>query len=133
MLPYWRFHGLAFGPGDSKPSLPCTFRSWARKIAEKFAELRVRSQVIKEMANIYIGRHIQDLGRRSHVLKLRASPAAGTLQDQFRAHIESRVDEYPEDTFGQEHGAVPETIRDLAKKQMCETGISNTKRAHMDT
>ena len=88
------------------------------KIVEKFAELRVRSQVIKEMANIYIGRHIQDLGRRSHVLKLCASPPAGTLHDQFRAHIESRVnEEYPEDTFGEEHGAVPEKIQKLAEKQ----------------
>ena len=42
-------------------------------IVEKFAELRVRSQVVKELANIYIERQLQDLGEREHVLKLHAN------------------------------------------------------------
>ena len=37
-------------------------------IVDKFAELRVRSQVVKELANMYIERHVHDLGNREHVL-----------------------------------------------------------------
>ena len=58
-------------------------------IADKFSELRVRSQVVKEMANIYIERHVHDLGEREHVLKLHPSACQGTLREQFRAHAPS--------------------------------------------
>ena len=40
-------------------------------IVDKYAQLRVRSQVVKELANIYIQRHVHDLGEREHTLKLR--------------------------------------------------------------
>ena len=39
-------------------------------IVDRFAALRIRPQVVKELANIYIERHVQDLGQRGHVLKL---------------------------------------------------------------
>ena len=35
-----------------------------------YRELHVRSKVVKEMANIYIQAHVQDLGKRPEVLKL---------------------------------------------------------------
>ena len=80
-------------------------------VVDKFAELRVRSQVIKDMAMIYISRHIADLGQRENILKLCGSPVQGSLQEQFKAHINSRVDEaYPSAEFGTPEGAVPETI-----------------------
>ena len=61
-------------------------------VVDKYAELHVRSQVVKGMANIYIGRHIADLATRPHVLKLRGDLAEGSLQQRFKEHIESRVD-----------------------------------------
>ena len=39
---------------------------------DKYEELLVRSRVVKEMANIYIQKHLQDLGECPHVLKLHA-------------------------------------------------------------
>ena len=65
-------------------------------VADKFAELRVRSQVVKDMANIYIERHIADLSTRPHVLKLLADRPGASLKERFKAHIDRRVDaEYP--------------------------------------
>ena len=80
-------------------------------VVDKFAELRVRSQVVKDMANIYIRRHIADLSTRPHVLKLRADMPGASLQERFKAHIDSRVDaEYPPEHFDTAAGAVPEAI-----------------------
>ena len=80
-------------------------------------ELRVRSRVVKAMANIYMERHIQDLGKRPHVLKLAQTSIAPStdVQDctlgQIRAHIEARVNaEYPAADFGGAEGAVPQAI-----------------------
>ena len=80
-------------------------------VVDKFAELRVRSQVIKDMANIYIQRHIADLAKRSLKLKLQ-SPEQPDLQQRFKDHIDRRVDaEYPPEEFGKPEGSVPEAIK----------------------
>ena len=85
-------------------------------IVDKFAELRVRSQVVKDMANIYIQRHVQDLGDRPQVFKLHVSASSGNLAQQFRTHIEHRVNEqYPVKEFGTTEGVVPAQIRALAR------------------
>eukprot|EP00973_Karenia_brevis_P018443 2528811-Karenia_brevis.AAC.1 len=70
-------------------------------VVDKYAELRTRSQVVKEMANIHIERHMQDLGKRINGLELKASNQHACLADRFREHIERRVDaEYPAKEFG---------------------------------
>ena len=64
----------------------------------KYRELTVRSAVVKYMANIYMERHIKDLGQRPHVLKLLQVPTEGRqvgaddIEGRIRAHIEARVD-----------------------------------------
>ena len=84
-------------------------------VVDKYAELKIRSQVVKDMANIYIERHVHDLGNRSHVLKLHPAAKSGNLREQFRVHIEKRVDElYPPGEFGGTDGAVLPQIRRLA-------------------
>ena len=37
---------------------------------QQYRELRVRSRVVKHMADLYMRRHVQDLGERPRVLKL---------------------------------------------------------------
>ena len=93
-----------------------------------FRELRVRSRVVKRMANIYMERHIQDLGNRPHVLKLAqvsATPSVGTpetTREQIRAHIEARVDAtYPETEFGGAEGAVPQLILEMLEGDNAES------------
>ena len=69
-------------------------------VVSKYAELRVRSQVVKYLAHIYIERHVQYLGERSHVLKLHPAASSGNLREQFRTHIVKRVGEiYPPDVL----------------------------------
>ena len=81
---------------------------------QKYPELKVRSQVVKDMANIYIERHVHDLGDRSHVLKLHPAATSGDLREQFRTHIDNRVDDmYPPGEFGGPEGAVVPPIRFL--------------------
>ena len=76
-------------------------------------ELLVRSEMVKGMANIYIQRHLQDLGERPHVLKLHASRDHDNLADRFKEHIDRRVDaEYPAAQFGGERGGIPKTIKE---------------------
>ena len=88
-----------------------------KDMTKQYRELRVRSRVVKAMANIYMERHIQDLGRRPGVLKLvqvAAQPGSERpecTREQIRAHIQARVSaEYPEEKFGGDDGAVPEGI-----------------------
>ena len=73
-----------------------------QQASQKYRELTVRSKVIKHMANIYMERHIQDLGQRPRVLKLLpydGTPIGsdtGDIAGRLRAHIDARVDaEYP--------------------------------------
>ena len=89
---------------------------------KNYRELSVRSRVVKGMANIYMERHVQDLGQRHRVLKLLkstaddscgASSAASTIS-RLRRHIEARVDaEYPKEEFGSEDGAIPRQICEM--------------------
>ena len=90
--------------------------------ADKYLVLKVRSRKVKEMANIYIQRHIQDLGARPHVLKLQARPNSDVAA-RFKEHIENRVNaHYPESHFGSEEGAVPQLLRDaIAEQQKSKT------------
>ena len=90
----------------------------------KYRELTVRSAVVKYMANIYMERHIKDLGQHPHVLKLLQVPTEGRQVDaedsegRLRAHIEARVDaEYPKATFGSPEGAIPQPILEMIRAQ----------------
>ena len=85
---------------------------------DKYEELLVRSAMVKGMANIYIQRHLQDLGERPHVLKLHASKDHDNLADRFKEHINRRVDaEYPAAQFGGSRGGIPKTIKEAVLDQ----------------
>ncbi len=74
-------------------------------------ELKVRSRVVKEMANLYVENQLADLLREDSVIKLLAE-RRGDLRDQFREHIALRVEaENPDAEHGGEDGAVPQRIR----------------------
>ena len=95
--------------------------------AQQYRELRVRSKIVKGIANLYMERHVQDLGQRPRVLKL--PKASGTTvvatevtgncgAEQIRAHIQARVDtEYPDAEFGSTDGAVPQQIMAMLRAQ----------------
>ena len=93
----------------------------AQKDASKhYRELRVRSRVVKAMANIYMERHVQDLAKRPLVLKLAQTATEArdgvqpSVREQLQAHIVARVDaEYPEAAFGGAHGGVPQRILEM--------------------
>ena len=90
-------------------------------LVKKFKELHVRSQIVKQMANIYIQRHIGDLGERPHVLKLCVSDA-GSVKQRMAMHIEKRVDsEYPPSEFGCPQGKAPQAFIDMVKAQEVES------------
>ena len=69
-----------------------------QQASQKYRELTVRSAVVKHMANIYMERHIKDLGQRPRVLKLLpydetlSEIGNGDIAARLRAHIETRVD-----------------------------------------
>ena len=76
------------------------------------------------MASIYMGNHVQDLGRRFNALKLAKSPTADNargngeqlpIEQQMRNRIEARVNaECPAaDGFGEPGGAIPQQIRGM--------------------
>ena len=87
---------------------------------KQYRELRVRSKIVKGMANVYMQRHIQDLAQRPHVLKLlkkdgtTATPREVTGKGNAKMleeHINARVDaEYLESEFGSTKGAIPAQI-----------------------
>ena len=93
-----------------------------KTLAKNYRELTVRSRVVKGMANIYMERHVHDLGGRPRVLKLLKTTvenrpdawSTDTTLARVREHVEARVDaEYPPAEFGSEDGAVPLQIREM--------------------
>ena len=74
------------------------FHRGQESLLNKFKELKVRSQVVKQMAKIYIENYIQDLGDRPHVLKL-CSPNTGSLKQRLEHHIE-KTSGHGVSTFG---------------------------------
>ena len=112
----------------------------SKDAAKHYRELRVRSRVVKGMANIYMQRHIQDLGKRPCVLKLTqavsvSSESTEYTQDQIRAHIEVRVNaEYPEEKFGGAEGAFPQAILAMLEgdsSERSDTSAFDMKQATM--
>ena len=102
----------------------------------QYRELRVRSKVVKSMANLYMERHVQDLGRRFRVLKLMKYCADGqggeterpSMAMQIKNHIETRVNqEYPDAEFGGDAGAIPQYIQEMLEagdtSSTAETGF----------
>ena len=82
----------------------------------QYRELQVRSRVVKEMAKLYMDRHVQDLGRRFKVLKLLRVSEAQPMAHQIKDHIDERVKrEYPDEIFGGEDGAIPEQIKQMLR------------------
>ena len=82
-------------------------------LLHQFKELKVRSQVVKELANIYIDRQCDDLLQSYKAVKMLGSERGSanlTRRETLRHHIEVRVDEqYPANLHGGE-GAIPATI-----------------------
>ena len=108
-----------------------------------YRELRVRSRVVKAMANLYMERYVQDLGRRFNVLKLMKVPTAGhgqrhgkpSMKAQLQQHIEARVqEEYPDSEFGGADGAILKQIQDMLEAidmESCATSGFDMKQATM--
>ena len=79
------------------------------QILDKFRELRVRSWVVRQLAHIYIERHIVDLGNRPGVLKIHAGMRESTVEASLKAHVERRITEfYPSVEYGQDGAVFPE-------------------------
>ena len=105
-------------------------------VVDNYAELKVRSQVVKNMAKIYIDRHVHDLGNRGHILKLHPRVPEGTVRERLHNHIDLRVDEiYPSSEFDVPCGAVPEKIRlasvSGAPDRSCQESLYEMKQSTM--
>ena len=98
-------------------------------LLDQFKELKVRSRVVKAMANLYVDNHLAELISRASVVKLLAA-RRGDLRQQFREHIELRVDAaYPANQHGDEEGSVPERMRACfaeARREALEKKTSDT-------
>ena len=98
-------------------------------LLDQFKELKVRSRVVKAMANLYVDNHLAELMSRASVVKLLVA-RRGDLRQQFREHIELRVDAaYPANQHGDEEGSVPERMRACfaeARREALEKKTSDT-------
>ena len=80
-------------------------------LIDQFRQLKVRSRVVKQMANIYIENRYEDLVKNEKVITLLAAKD-GNLRELFKEHINKRVDEqYPPSVFDTAEGCVPEAVR----------------------
>eukprot|EP00973_Karenia_brevis_P076108 10571929-Karenia_brevis.AAC.1 len=68
-------------------------------LMEQIKQLRVRSWVVKRMANIYVDNYLADRMKNQKVVTL-LSERKGTLREQFVSHINMRVNQaYPDPEF----------------------------------
>ena len=80
-------------------------------LIDQFRQLKVRSRIVKQMANIYIENRYEDLMKNAKVITLLAAKD-GNLRERFKEHINKRVDEqYPPSVFDTAEGCVPEAVR----------------------
>ena len=106
-------------------------------LIDQFKELKVRSQVVKEMAKLYIDSQLNDLISRDVVVKLLAQRRSN-LRDQFRDHIDLKVDaDYPMCDHGTPDGSIPallrSTISEAAEKNVADTGFDNKQATGHDS
>ena len=100
-------------------------------LIDQFKELKVRSRVVKEMANIYVENHMTELESLTSVLKLLAARQHSheTVRERFQRHINLRVDqEYPAAQHDTEAGAVPSRIREALSRQLREDAQAGASR-----
>ena len=95
-------------------------------LVSQFKELRVRSQVVKGLANLYVDNQLTELLKKKSITGLLASKIQ-RLREQFREHISRRVDaEYPSETYGNEQGAVPEYINKAVAASTAASDATST-------
>ena len=61
-------------------------------LIDQFRQLKVRSRIVKQMANIYIENRYEDIMKNAKVITLLAAKD-GNLRERFKEHINKRVDE----------------------------------------
>ena len=57
------------------------------QILDKFRELQVRSWVVRQLAHLYIERHVEDLHSRPGVLKIHGFMQQATVEASLKEHV----------------------------------------------
>ena len=74
-------------------------------LLDKFKELRIRANVVKQVATNYIDCHVQDLASRPGVLRIHKMQRQANVQQSLHAHIVQRIDRfYPEVIYDADKG-----------------------------
>ena len=86
-------------------------------LLNKFKELRVRAEIVRQVAYLYIERHLKDLAGSPGARELQRKMQGLTLQESLKKHVEQRVHlYYPDARFPLEGGGLLEEMVENAEK-----------------
>ena len=63
-------------------------------ILDKFKELKVRAQIVKEVCYLYIEHHMQDLMQLDGAKKIHAKMQRASVRESIQAHASTRIDRF---------------------------------------
>ena len=100
-------------------------------LLNKFKELRVRAEVVRRVAYLYIERHLADLKDSPGVRALQAKMQGLTLLECLRKHVQDRVAlHYPDVRFPFDGGGVLEEIVTVAEANKVTEKHGSSGSAH---
>ena len=83
-------------------------------IIDKFKELHVRAEVVRQVAYLYIENHMQDLAQLRGAQIIHARMKGHSTQDSLRKHVDARVDKYyPASEYPTHGGGVMPELREM--------------------
>ena len=91
-----------------------------------FKELKIRAEIVRGVAYLYIENHMQELLALEGARKIHAKMQRGTVQQSIKAHVDSRLEQhYPPVEFPMPHGAVMPEFHEMVR--MCNTATSHSR------
>ena len=90
-------------------------------LLQQFRDLKIRSKVVKKLAEIYIDRKVQDLKDRPGVLKIHAFQKCSSISESLKQHAADRIKTcYPNPEHESAEGAVLPGLDEVVASQTTE-------------
>ena len=95
-------------------------------LIDKFKELKVRAEIVRQVAYMYIESHMEELLKFEGAKKIHSKMQRATVQQSMQAHVDSRVEQhYPAHEFPMPDGAVMSEFHEMIR--MCSAATERPR------
>jgi len=87
-------------------------------IIDKFKELKVRAEIVRQVAYLYIEHHMEGLLEYPGAQKIHAKMQQASVRKSLEHHVDERMQQYyPASTYAMPDGAIMPELRELVREQ----------------